>query len=594
MRHSARYSAVPSKSRFAHNRLACAQSRPKSRRAFMGRAQTKGTSKKSSPFKPRKIEGSFVRSCTEPSVREYDSHLADIFLCPTGSSAVSADLEVLTRNVCDLTHHVCNQLYAALMQAENNAQQQANELAASSNTTREQLTSTTENILSEVVKCNKEALLEVYNRFETYMGHTLRKRRVYIPAGHSSMITYAAGIWGTATKFHSVRRALRSFQRGFAIRAIRGFHTISAVAAEALAQFPPLHLVVEEAHAIYTAKKTGLSPDLPDDIRMHRRVKVKDLLHPAQRITINFEEVSTQEETDELLHPDAPSIFTDGRKQDTGETGASYIIMLPNHTHIVRKFKLCRTARVFFTELFAIDRALKWALEGNHAEVSVFTDSLSALKAIQDRSNTDPLVNSIHHSLYRLQEKETNIRFTWIKAHVGIEGNELADAAAKEAAAKKTAALMNVFPLSHTKRYLKERTLSAWQEDYETAPQGAVTKSFFQTIAEITEFRTIVKPSFSVTQILSGHGYHKAYLHKYKITPDDCCPCDNHTKQDITHILKDCPIFHCTRAEYENYCGLYKIEPYNLLETIKSETATCKFIKHVDTIVSQLKRINGT
>ncbi|CAH2986056.1 unnamed protein product [Chilo suppressalis] len=84
-----------------------------------------------------------------------------------GSSAVSADLEVLTRNVCDLTHHVCNQLYAALMQAENNAQQQANELAASSNTTREQLTSTTENILSEVVKCNKEALLEVYNRFET-------------------------------------------------------------------------------------------------------------------------------------------------------------------------------------------------------------------------------------------------------------------------------------------------------------------------------------------------------------------------------------------------------------------------------------------
>ncbi|RVE51677.1 hypothetical protein evm_003649 [Chilo suppressalis] len=310
-------------------------------------------------------------------------------------------------------------------------------------------------------------------------------RQVIVP-----MITYAAGIWGTATKFHSVRRALRSFQRGFSIRAIRGFHTISAVAAEALAQFPPLYLVVEEAHAIHTAKKTGLSPDLPDDIRMHRRVKVKHLLHPAQRITINFEEVSTQEETEQLLNPDAPSIFTDGSKQDTGETGASYIIMLPNHTHIVRKLKLCRTASVFFTELFAIDHALKWALKGNHAEVSVFTDSLSALKAIQDRSNTDPLVNSIHHSLYSLQDKQTNIRFIWTKAHVGIVGNELADAAAKEAATKKTAALMNVFPLSHTKRYLKERTLNAWQEDYATAPQGAVTKSFFQTVAEIPEFRT--------------------------------------------------------------------------------------------------------
>ncbi|CAG5057083.1 unnamed protein product [Parnassius apollo] len=52
-------------------------------------------------------------------------------------------------------------------------------------------------------------------------------------------ITYAAGIWGHVAQKRCIRRALGSMQRGFAIKAIRGFRTVSSSAALALAQCGP-------------------------------------------------------------------------------------------------------------------------------------------------------------------------------------------------------------------------------------------------------------------------------------------------------------------------------------------------------------------
>ena len=63
-------------------------------------------------------------------------------------------------------------------------------------------------------------------------------------------ITYASGIWGAAAERSSVQQMLRSFQRSFAIRCIRGFHTVSAVSASAIAGFLPLHLKIKETYRI--------------------------------------------------------------------------------------------------------------------------------------------------------------------------------------------------------------------------------------------------------------------------------------------------------------------------------------------------------
>lgn len=414
-------------------------------------------------------------------------------------------------------------------------------------------------------------------------------QRVIIP-----MITYAAGIWGSATQFYSVRRALRAFQRAFAIRCIRGFRTLSAVAAEALSQLPPLHLVVNEAYDLHKIKRIGTSEDLPDDIELYRRAKVRDMLHPAERITIKYDEATTQDETDALMDPDGTNIFTDGSKLDSGDTGAAFAAMAGTTPILIRKFKLARTSSVFMAELYAIKQAILWSGNKKPATIRIFSDSQSALKAISDRSNTDPIVHDIHKLIHQFKSAGKSIHFTWIKAHVGIVGNEVADTAAKAAATNKTATRLNYFPLSHAKRQIKQRTLQLWQEDYAMATQGTQTKHFFPTIQDIAEFRNKIGLTFNITQIVSGHGYNKSYLKRFNITSDDLCPCDSSSIQDTKHILQDCPLFWTTRQIYEDICKFKNITPYNLLETIKNDRATEKLINHINAIVNNLKRINGT
>ncbi|CAK1593612.1 unnamed protein product [Parnassius mnemosyne] len=84
------------------------------------------------------------------------------------------------------------------------------------------------------------------------------------------IITYAAGIWGDATKFKVVRDKLISLQRGFAIKIIRAFRTVSASAAISLALLTPLHLKVSEVANIETSKLSGKTEFLPDDIAMEK------------------------------------------------------------------------------------------------------------------------------------------------------------------------------------------------------------------------------------------------------------------------------------------------------------------------------------
>jgi hypothetical protein len=143
------------------------------------------------------------------------------------------------------------------------------------------------------------------------------------------------------------------------------------------------------------------------------------------------------------------------------------------------------------------------------------------------------LVQEIHRSILVLRGADRQVGFIWTKAHAGIVGNELADLAAKEAAKKRTANHLNVFPLSHAKRMERAKTLAAWQADYETSPHGSTTKAFFGTVKEVAEYKAVAGLSFQSTQLLSGHGYHKEYLLRFKITKDDRCPCDGSSVQSV-------------------------------------------------------------
>jgi hypothetical protein len=131
-----------------------------------------------------------------------------------------------------------------------------------------------------------------------------------------------------------------------------------------------------------------------------------------------------------------------------------------------------------------------------------------------------------------------------VKAHVGIQGNEMADRLAKEAATEdKGEIVYDKIPIETIITEGKENGLTKWQEQWTSSTKGAVSKLFFRPIKE--RMKTMIPISVEFMAIVMGHGLNRSYLNRFKIIPNSTCPC-RLQEQTINHI-----ILNCTQLENE-------------------------------------------
>ena len=97
------------------------------------------------------------------------------------------------------------------------------------------------------------------------------------------------------------------------------------------------------------------------------------------------------------------------------------------------------TLTVFQAKIEAISHACQYALanpqELDIKYIKIFSDSQAAIKALNKPSIPSQSVLTTLEYMETLALKVKHQTLPWIKAHVGTEGNEHADQAAKEGAA---------------------------------------------------------------------------------------------------------------------------------------------------------------
>lgn len=131
------------------------------------------------------------------------------------------------------------------------------------------------------------------------------------------------------------------------------------------------------------------------------------------------------------------------------------------------------------------------------------------------------------------------------------------------------------------------------EEIYLNSSTGIMTKTHCRNLNEIYLIWKYKRPGFELSQILTGHVYHRVYLRRFKISYTDVCPCDNTTRQTIEHLIEDCPRWNHSRFDLTLVCSNLKINPFKIIDVIRKESTLELYLNYIENIINNLKKFNN-
>ncbi|XP_071579160.1 uncharacterized protein [Temnothorax nylanderi] len=298
---------------------------------------------------------------------------------------------------------------------------------------------------------------------------------------------------------------------------------------------------------------------------------------------------------------DTPEIiFTDGSyNENSRSTGASIVICDQVTAY---KMSLHYQCSSYTAEAFAVKSALQ-IMKMQHAErkkdIVIFSDCKSVLQAIYNNHinvHKNKYITEARILIYELEVVHgKNVVLVWIPAHVGITGNEMADALAKEAANEEADPTIEI-PVGDLMKCARRETWDATQLSItrESVYKGAFYfQNFYDRAAVIPWFREVNAERYFVTLLnrLRANHYNLGASLKRKGYVDTArCEC-GYENEDLQHLLTRCHKYDAKRIDMDaelraegyleeiDICRLIKSKKWNILYVI------FKFLRHIDKVI---------
>ncbi|GBN96149.1 Putative protein in type-1 retrotransposable element R1DM [Araneus ventricosus] len=395
-------------------------------------------------------------------------------------------------------------------------------------------------------------------------------KRIYLGAIEPFML-FGHGAWGHRLHLKTVDRYLNGIQRRPLIKITRAFRTTSTAALQVIAGVLPLSLKAVEVYSkflLFTINSNATVGDLvlqPKDIE--NKIDIYDL-HPTQWISISF---GMEPPTGEDIE-----IFTDGSKIDD-KVAAAMVVFYPG---VEIEHKICRldnTATVFQAETLGLKMALEFIADSvNWHRFHIFSDSRSVLQSLENSKNSSQSIVELK-KLYAVVVSMKWVRLHWVKAHVGVTGNERADEYAKLATNQATIDCVCSKSKATITRLIRDELICQWQNRWENCGNGKHTQKYLPKVSfKIKQF------SPEITQFLTAHGRFPAYFYRFNLSREYSCCCGGFGSTE--HFITECPF---TRKYWEKL-HYDEDNPSSLLDRNSNLKLIQNIMETVDSIVPQI------